>query len=116
MFNFPRVSGRILTVGVVGLSLAAALGLAALRRRAGRRAGLVSAAVLALLVADYLPARAPGLTTLPLAHPVYDRLARDAAHLRRERLQAAVPAGLRRAAPAAVRSPEAPRHPVHRLP
>ena len=30
-----------------------------------------------LLVADYLPAHAPGLTTLPLTHPVYDRLARE---------------------------------------
>jgi len=77
MFNFPRVSGRILTIGVVGLAMLAALGLAALRRRAGRRAGVATAVVLALLLADYLPARAPGLTTLPLSHPVYERLARE---------------------------------------
>jgi hypothetical protein len=77
MFNFPRVSGRILAIGAVGLALLAALGLAALRQRAGRRAGIVTAVVFALLVADYLPARAPGLTTLPLAHPVYERLARE---------------------------------------
>ena len=77
MFNFPRVSGRILAVGVVGLAVLAALGLAALRQRAGRRAGLLTALVLALLVADYLPAHPPGLTTLPLSHPVYERLARE---------------------------------------
>ncbi len=77
MFNFPRVSGRILAVACVGLAMLAALGLAALRRRAGRRAGLLTALVLVLLVADYLPAHAPGLTTLPLTHPVYDRLARE---------------------------------------
>ncbi|MHB8834108.1 MAG: hypothetical protein ACYC9Y_00105 [Candidatus Methylomirabilia bacterium] len=79
MFNFPRVSGRILAVGVVGLAMLAALGLAALRQRAGRLAAVLTAVVLVLLVADYLPARAPGLTTLPLAHPVYDRLARERA-------------------------------------
>ncbi len=77
MFNFPRVSGRILAVAAVGLALLAALGLAALRRRAGRRAGILTAVVLVLLVADYLPARTPGLTTLPLTHPVYERLARE---------------------------------------
>jgi hypothetical protein len=75
MFNFPRVSGRILTIGAVGLAMLAALGLAAVRSRAGRRAGIATAAILALLVADYLPAGAPGLTTLPLSHPVYERLA-----------------------------------------
>jgi len=79
MFNFPRVSGRILAIAVVGLAMLAALGLAALRQRAGRRAGVVTAVVLALLVADYLPRHAPGLTTLPLTHPVYDRLARERA-------------------------------------
>jgi hypothetical protein len=75
MFNFPRVSGRILAVGAIGLAMLAALGLAALRRRAGRFAGVATAAALVLLVADYLPAHAPGLTTLPQTHPVYDRLA-----------------------------------------
>jgi hypothetical protein len=77
MFNFPRVSGRILIVGAVGLALLSALGLGALRQRAGRRAGLLTAAVLALLVADYLPAGVPGLTTLPASQPVYERLARE---------------------------------------
>ena len=48
-----------------------------LRQRAGRLAGVLTVAVLVLLVADYLPAHAPGLTTLPLSHPVYDRLARE---------------------------------------
>jgi hypothetical protein len=75
MFNFPRVSGRILAVAVVGIAVLVAFGLAALRQRAGRRAGVLTAGVLALLVADYLPARPPGLTTLPLTQPVYDRLA-----------------------------------------
>ncbi len=77
MFNFPRVSGRILAVACVGLAVLAALGLAALRQRAGRRAGLLTALVLVLLVADYAPKHAPGLTTLPLAHPVYERLSRE---------------------------------------
>ena len=79
MFNFPRVSGRILAVAAVGLAMLAALGLAALRKRAGKFAGALTAIVLALLVADYLPAHAPGLTTLPQTHPVYDRLAREKA-------------------------------------
>jgi hypothetical protein len=77
MFNFPRVSGRILAVACVGLAMLAALGLAVLRQRAGRRAGLLTALVLTLLVADYLPAHSPGLTTLPLSHPVYERLASE---------------------------------------
>ena len=77
MFNFPRVSGRILAVASVGLAMLAALGLAALRQRAGRRAGILTAVVLVLLVADYAPGHAPGLTTLPMTHPVYDRLARE---------------------------------------
>ena len=79
MFNLPRVSGRIFLIAVVGLAALAALGLAALRRRAGRLAGVLTAAVLALLLADYLPRHAPGLTTLPLKHPVYDRLERERA-------------------------------------
>ena len=79
MFNFPRVSRRILAVASVGLAMLVALGVAALRRRSGRWAGLLTAAALALLVVDYLPAHPPGLTTLPASHPVYDRLARERA-------------------------------------
>lgn len=79
MFNFPRVSGRILMVASVGLAMLAAVGFAALRLRAGRRAGLFSVAALALLAADYLPRTEPGLTTLPATHPVYEQLARERA-------------------------------------
>lgn len=77
MFNFPRVAGRILVVGVVGFAALAALGVAALRSRAGRGAGLVTFLALGLIVADYHPRHAPGLTMLPSSHPVYDRLARE---------------------------------------
>lgn len=77
MFNFPRVSARILAVAVVGFAVLAAAGLGALRARFGRRGLAVSLALCSLLVADYLPRRAPGLTTLPNGHPVYDALARE---------------------------------------
>jgi hypothetical protein len=77
MFNFPRVTGRLLTVAAVGFAALAAAGLAGLRAWGGRWAGVLTIACLLPLVADYLPRHRPGLTTLPASHPVYDALARE---------------------------------------
>ncbi|HEY5997672.1 MAG TPA: hypothetical protein VI078_00025 [bacterium] len=78
LFNSPRVSGRILAVGVVPFAVTAAAGLEILRRHV-RYGGALAGVVLLALVADYLPRHAPGLTTLPREQPAYDRLARERA-------------------------------------
>jgi hypothetical protein len=79
LFNSPRVTGRILIIAVVGLAVLVTTGLAALRARRRRPAAVLALLLLALLAADYLPRRRPGLTTLPAGHPVYDAIARERA-------------------------------------
>lgn len=77
MFNFPRVSARILTVAVVGLAVLAAAGLAGLRACGRHNPIGFTLFALLLIVMDYQPRRTPGLTTLPLSHPVYDLLEKE---------------------------------------
>lgn len=74
MFNFPRVSARILAVAIVGLAYLVAVGFTSLRQRAGRYATVLAAVLLSLLVADYRPRYPRGLITIPQTQPVYERL------------------------------------------
>ena len=72
LFNFPRSPTRILYLSFFLLALLAAYGTAAWQRRIRPKVfKWVALLGLILLIGDYFPAKAPGISTVPMESPLY---------------------------------------------
>ena len=72
LFNFPRSPTRVLYLSFFLLALLAAYGTAAWQRRMRPTVfKWVALLGLMLLIVDYFPAKAPGISTVPLESPLY---------------------------------------------
>ncbi|OGW60776.1 MAG: hypothetical protein A2V83_02480 [Nitrospirae bacterium RBG_16_64_22] len=78
-FNYPRVAGRYILLASLALGFMAAFGAEVLRARLAKRwsRSVLAVGAALLIVADYAPRNAMGITALPDRSAVYDRLARE---------------------------------------
>jgi hypothetical protein len=78
-FNYPRVAGRYILLASLALGFLVAFGVEILRARLakGWSRSVLAVGAAVLIVADYAPRNAMGITALPDSSAVYDRLARE---------------------------------------